>query len=293
MLITRTACCRFTVIVALVLVTLKTAPAFAQTATTPTDPDRGKISLAAGTDFANTYMFRGFRQDDTKVITWPYGDLGLGVYSGDGGLKRVSIHAGTWNSLHPGDAGRNGPSGKLWYERNFYSALSLGFGGGVNLGTSYTAYLSPNKMFSTVKEIALKVAVDDRASLGAIKPYALLAFELKTAPGLGQVDGGAKAGRYFEVGAGPGWARKAMSISFPVKVGLSLGNYYELAGADHRFGYVSAGSMVTVPLGGKSRLGAWSVRGGVEFQSLGKTTRARNNGDRSEVIGSFGFGVSR
>jgi hypothetical protein len=290
MLITRTAC--FTV-VALVLVTLKTAPAFAQTAAaTPTDPDRGKIAVAAGTDFANTYMFRGFRQDDTRIITWPYGDLGLGVYSGDGGVRRVSIHVGTWNSLHPGDAGRDGPSGKLWYERNFYSALNLGFGGGVNLGTSYTAYISPNSMFSTVKEIALKVAVDDHALRGGIKPYALLAFELKTAPGLGQVDGGAKAGRYLEVGAGPGWARKALTISFPVKVGLSLGNYYELAGVDHRFGYVSAGSMVTVPLGRKSRFGMWSVRGGVEFESLGTTTRARNNDNRSEVIGSFGVGVS-
>ncbi len=56
-----------------------------------------------------------------------------------------------------------------------------------SLGTTYTAYTSPNNMFSTVKEIAFKLGVDDSAYLGrgALKPYALVAFELDTAAGLG------------------------------------------------------------------------------------------------------------
>jgi hypothetical protein len=135
--------------------------------------------------------------------------------------------------------------------------------------------------------------VDDSAHLGkaAVKPYALVAFELNTTPGLGQVDAGSKAGRYLELGVAPGWAANAVSIAFPLKVGLSLSNYYELAGVDHKFGYASVGGIVTVPLGRTSSVGRWNVHGGVEFQSLGDTTKALNGGDGSKVIGSLGFGL--
>ena len=149
-------------------------------------------------------------------------------------------------------------------------------------------------MFTTVKEVAVKLAVDDSAYSGkaAVKPYALVAFELDTAPGLGQVDAGAKAGRYLELGVAPGWAANVVSLAFPVKVGLSLSNYYELAGVDHKFGYASVGGIATVPLGRTSGLGRWNVHGGVEIQSLGETTKVLNGGDRSKAVGSIGIGFS-
>ncbi len=279
--------------VAVALVTFLTAPAMAQDPAA-VDPNPGNVTVTAGMDFLNAYMFRGIRQDDTKVIMWPYGDLGLAVYSGDGGLKSAGINIGSWNSLHTGAAGTDGPSGKLWYEGDFYATLGLGFGGGVSLGTTYTAYTSPNNMFSTVKEIAFKLGVDDTAYLGgaALKPYALVALEFDTGPGTGQADGGAEAGRYLELGVAPGWAGAAASLAFPVKVGLSLSNYYELAGVDNKFGYASLAGIVTVPLGSATSFGAWNVHGGVEFQALGDTTEAINGGDGSKVIGSIGFGLS-
>ena len=106
----------------------------------------------------------------------------------------------------------------------FDATVGLGFGGGVSLGTTYRAYVSPNKMFSTVKEVALKLAVDDTVHFRkrAVRPYALVAFELDTAPGRGQLDAGAKAGRYLELGIAPGWAANRVSVAVPVKVGLSL-----------------------------------------------------------------------
>ena len=84
-------------------------------------------------------------------------DLGIAAYSSDGGLKGLGINFGTWNSLHSGDTGADGPSGKLWYESDFYTTLALGFGGGVSLSTTYTAYTSPNDGFTTVKEISVQV----------------------------------------------------------------------------------------------------------------------------------------
>jgi len=276
--------------VTLAMVTFLPAPASAQGA----DPNPGNLTFTGSMDFLNTYMFRGIRQDDTKLIMWPAADLGMSVYSGDGGLKSAGINVGSWNSLHTGAAGSDGPSGKLWYEGDFYATLGFGFGGGVALSTTYTAYTSPNNAFSTVKELAFKLAVDDSAYLGAaaLKPYVLLAQEFDTAPGLGQADGGENAGTYLELGVAPGWALEAATLAFPVKVGLSAGDYYELRGVDNKFGYASFAAVVTVPLGGTTGFGAWNVHGGLEFQALGDTTKAVNAGDGSKVIGSFGFGLS-
>jgi hypothetical protein len=109
------------------------------------------------------------------------------------------------------------------------------------------------------------------------------------------------AGRYLELGASPTLAATSrVSVSAPVKIGLSLDNYYELnAGTsaqpvyeDHAFGFFSASALATVPLGATTSFGAWNVHGGVEWQVLGETTRALNGGDRSRVIGSIGLGLS-
>ena len=102
-MVTRATRYGYWILAAVALITFTTAPASAQPV--PADSKAGTITVTAGTDVVNSYMFRGFRQDDTKIITGPYGDIGLVVYSGDGGLKSVSVDFGAWNSLHPGDAG--------------------------------------------------------------------------------------------------------------------------------------------------------------------------------------------
>jgi hypothetical protein len=96
----------------------------------------------------------------------------------------------------------------------------------------------------------------------------------------------------MEIGVAPGYAASRASIAFPIKVGFSLSDYYELAGEDNKFGFFSIGGLVTVPLGGTTSFGAWNVHGGVEYQALGTTTEFFNGGDSSQVIGSFGIGFS-
>jgi len=260
----------------------------------PANPNQGAITLTAGMDALNQYMFRGIRQNSTGVVSWPSVDLGISAYSGDGGLKSVGVNFGTWNSLNTGDTGSDGPTGKLWYESDFYATLGLGFGGGVSLATTYTAYTSPNSMFTTVKELAVKLGLDDSGYLGAaaVSPYVLVAQEFDTGVARGQADGGDKAGTYMELGVAPGYGGSKASLSVPIKVGMSLNNYYELAGVDNKFGFVSVAGIVTVPLGNTTRFGSWNVHGGVEYQALGTTTEFFNGGDSSQVIGSLGFGFS-
>lgn len=261
----------------------------------PADPQAGRVTVTGGIDVRNAYVFRGIRQDDTGIILGPYLNLGFRVYEGGSVLKALSLSGGTWNSLHSDAAGSRGPSGERWYESDVHATLDLTLAGGVTVGTTYRAYTSPNDMFTTVNEMSFRLAIDDRAALGraAVRPYALAAFELDTKPGIGQADGGFESGKYLEIGAAPGLTVKGVGIAFPARVGLSLGGYYELAGRDRRFGYVSVSSIATVPLGGRTTLGAWNVHGGVEYQALGTMTKVINGGDGSNVIGSIGVGWSR
>jgi uncharacterized protein (TIGR02001 family) len=268
------------------------APAAAQT----TDPNPGAITISGALDVTNAYMFRGIRQEDEDLIVWPYFDLGIALHSGDGILKSLGVNIGTWNSLHRGLSGSSGFTRELWYESDFYAAFSAGFGGGFTVGTTYTAYTSPNSMFSTIKEISVKVAADAKG----VKPYALIAAELDATPGFGQADAGANAGKYLELGAMPGYTLAQVGLSVPIKIGFSVGDYYELPTSvsgqpvyvDNKFGYFSVGGVATVPLGGTTRFGTWNVHGGVEFQKLGDTTTAFNLGEDTKVIVAGGIGFT-
>jgi hypothetical protein len=147
-----------------------------------------------------------------------------------------------------------------------------------------------------VKEIAFKLAVDDSAHLGkgAVKPYVLIAQEFDTDVATGQADAGLNAGTYMELGIAPGYSAPKASIAFPIKVGLSLNDYYENpdTGSDEKFGYFSIAGIVTVPLGGTTNFGAWNIHGGVEYQKLGSTAEFFNGGESNQIIGSFGIGFS-
>jgi hypothetical protein len=78
-------------------------------------------------------------------------------------------------------------------------------------------------------------------------PYGLVAFELS-----GQADGGSEEGTYAELGVGPSWPLGGglATVAIPVKVGLSLKDYYEGPTGDEKFGYVDVGALFTVPWSG-------------------------------------------
>ena len=269
-----------------VLVCLVAMPVWAQGSA---DPNPGNLSITAGIDFTNAYLFRGIPQDDTGLIMWPAADLGIALHSGDGLFKSIGVNVGLWNSLHTGDAGLEGASGKLWYESDFYSTFAVGFGKGASLGVTYTAYTSPNQSFNTVREVSFKFALDERAKLlrVASRPYLIVARELD-----GQADGGIAEGTYLELGASPGFPVRGFTVNVPLRAGFSLGDYYEGATGDERFGFFSVAGTVTVPLSSMpTRVGSWNIHGGVEYVRLGDRN-AEILGNTSKVIGSIGIGLS-
>lgn len=262
----------------------------------PTDPNPGAITLTTGIDFPSAYFFRGIRQEsDPKFTTFAFGDVGIALFSGDGGLKSAGVNFGVWNSLHTGSSGSDASGQGIHYEEDFYVSLSLGFGGGVTVTPMFTAYTSPNGLFTTVKEFSFKVS---HASKFA--PYGLIALEFGGNDS-GQADGGhlpgqnGDKGTYAEFGVGPSWplAGGKVTVAIPVKVGLSLKDYYELSGTDNKFGYVDGGILFTVPFSSApTSFGLWNIHGGVNILGFGDTTKALNNGDGSEVVASIGIGMS-
>ena len=252
-------------------------------AQTSGDPNPGAITLTGSMDASNAYLFRGIPQDDTGLILWPAAELGVALRSGGGAVRSVTANVGMWNSLHTGVTGADGPSGKLWYESDFWTSVGVGFARGVNVAATYTAYTSPNGAFPSVKELSFKAS----APVHGTHPYALVAFELE-----GQADGGAVEGRYLELGAAPSLGLRGAVVAVPVKVGLSLDGYYEGLRGDERFGFFSVGASLTVPLlGERSRFGRWNVHGGADYVRLGDSNALRL-GQNTKVIISGGIGLS-
>lgn len=250
------------------------------------------VTFVGSIDFPTVYFFRGIRQEaDPKFTTFLAGDVGFSLLTdGTGGVKTAGINVGTWNALLTGSSGSDGIRDGAFYESDFYAGLTLGLGGGVSVTPMFTRYMSPNDMFNTVNEISFKAAHASRAA-----PYALVAFEIGGEDS-GQADGGSELGTYLELGIGPSWpiADGKATVAVPVKLGLSLKDYYELSGEDQKFGYIVGGALVTVPFSG----GKWNVHGGVDFYGLGDATGAANaDPDTGEprkgwVVASGGIGVT-
>ncbi len=253
------------------------------------------VTFVGAVDFPTRYFFRGIRQEaDPKFTTFLAGDLGISLLSdGSGGVRTAGINVGTWNALMTGSSGSDGPEDSAFYESDIYAGVTLGFQNGVSLTPMFTAYTSPNDMFTTVKEISFKVAHGSKYA-----PYGLVAFELGDDDS-GQADGGqlgdGKKGTYLELGIGPSWpvAGGKATIGVPIKLALSLKDYYEhpITGEDNKFGYIDGGVLITVPFAEK-----FNVHGGVNVLGFGDTTAFFNGdeeGDRSSwVIASVGLGFT-
>jgi hypothetical protein len=256
------------------------------------------VTVTGAVDFPTVYFFRGIRQEaDPKFTTFLAGDVGISLMSGGtGGVSSAGINVGTWNAIMTGSSGSDGPADDPFYESDFYAGVTLGLANGVSITPMFTAYMSPNDVFTTVKEISFKVAHGSKYA-----PYGTVAFEFG-GDSSGQADGGqtfgGDKGVYLELGIGPTWsvADGKATVGVPVKLGLSLKDYYEhpLTREDSKFGYIDAGVLVTAPFSG----GKWNIHGGVNVLGLGDTTAFFNQDpddgdDRSVwVIASAGIGFT-
>jgi len=223
------------------------------------DEDESPVSVLVGADIPSSYFFRGFRQESEPGLTFqPYVDVAIAG-------EAASFNIGIWNSLHTGSLS---DAGYGWYETDFYAAVTVN-----NIKATYTAYTYPKIDDSAIHELMLSTSFDHM-----LAPSVALAFEFAKPEGLDK-------GVYLELGVAPSvpMADDApVSISIPVKVGLSLKDYY----GDDTFGYLSAGVNV-----GKSLSDAAEVHGSVTVFAFGDTLKFVNNDKAGQVVASVGFSV--
>jgi len=221
--------------------------------------DESPVTVLVGADIPSSYFFRGYRQETDADFTFqPYVDLGVAGES-------ASFNVGLWNSFHTGSL-KDAEAG--WYETDFYAAATV-----MNIKTTYTAYLYPSYEDATIHELMFSTTFGS-----VLAPSVVLAFELAKPEGLDK-------GIYLELGVAPAIPLgddAPVSLTIPVKVGLSLKDYY----GEDTFGFFSAGANL-----GHSISETFEVHGGVTFFGFGDSLETYN-GKAGEVVGSAGFSVS-
>ncbi len=264
------------------------------------EPAPKRVTLAAGIDFANAYLFRGIFQEDSGVVVPPFVDVGVSLYQGEGALESVTANGGIWNSLHSGPSGSGTDGRGPWYEADYYGSVTFKIGNW-KPGALYTSYTSPNDFFGTVHEVAGVLAYDDSASAFPLNPKAIVAFEVHgetlESGRQASADGGEKKGTYLELGARPSvllvdHGRYPLTLAVPVKIGLSLKDYYEGPTGSNRFGFFDLGGIASVPLAFLNGKSTWEAHGGVDILWLGDNNRLLNGGDRVKPIFVMGLSVT-
>jgi hypothetical protein len=79
-------------------------------------------------------------------------------------------------------------------------------------------------------------------------------------------------------------------LAVPVRVGISLKDYYEGINGSDTFGFFSTGLIASVPITtGKV---VWDVHGGVDISWLGTNMKALNGNDAVKPVGIFGVTIT-
>ena len=247
---------------------------------------RTHARLGLGT--TTMHFFRGLMQQDGGIIVQPYLEIsrgGVEVFN-----TPLAWHVGTWNSLHEGQTGTGGGNA-AWYESRFYAGFTVNVSDNIALRTRYTTYHSPNASFRVgaarpTQEISFRADwADIELNNDRFKGLFLsaeLAFELT-----GGRDAGPDEGVYLELGAAPVVAvTDDLLVTVPVRLGLSLKDYYEDGtGGDDLFGFFAIGARTSLDLCDENSLfGPWKLGTSLDIYILGDTAKRVNNGDGAEVV---------
>jgi hypothetical protein len=252
--------------------------ATAQAQTPAAAPKRVTIVVGADAPLLTGYVFRGIVQEfDPKLTLQPYVDVGIAVND------RTTVNVGSWNSFHSG-SNQKTPYDGSFYESDLYASVTF-VAGKWKPGVLYTLYTSPNGGYKGVgpdgsigvSELAVFASFDDSANRVPLSPKVVLAFETTDT----QADFGARKGTYLEAGVAPSVKTTGgppVTLTVPVKLGLSLKDYFEVAGDDNTFGYLQFGGRASVPLSFVTS-GSWEAHAGLDIFVFGEKRKVQQAGD--------------
>ena len=265
------------------------------------DDERGPIAeVSGGVEVWSAYFDRGFLVEAAAFVVQPWIAVDVPLLRCAGAVDDVRFVADGFASLEDGETGLGGGphAPKGWYEADVWLGLASHVRERLDVRLDYQLSWSPNGSFERFEELALQLDYDDEATFASrggrfrgFAPTMLLACETR-----GQNDDGRHLGRYLELRAEPRWAccgegEPALDLSVPVRLGLSVGDYYEDAdGRDETFGFVAVGVRLAVGLGRLSRpLDDWTATATVGGIWLGDHAAEAGDGRRSRLVTAFGL----
>jgi hypothetical protein len=268
----------------------------------PAAPAPKRVTVVVGADMPllTGYVFRGIVQEgDPKFTIQPFVDVGVAV------SDTMTVNLGTWNSFHTG-SNKDALDGSF-YESDLYASATF-ISGKWKPGVLYTLYTSPAGGYDGVgedgsigvSELAFFASYDDSASSVPLSPKIVLAVETTDT----QADFGTEKGVYLEFGVRPTFKSSpdsSVTFAVPVKLGLSLKDYYETFDpdsgevTDNKFGYLQFGASASVPISGIT-VGAWEAHAGLDFFVFGENRKVQQEGDDEpksfKPVLSFGFSAT-
>jgi hypothetical protein len=217
------------------------------------------------------YFFRGILQTDKGLIGQAESELRVDLY--DGEKIKFGIPVGFWLSLHPGDKAKTGLGPAAWYESRISGGGALTINE-LNMDGRIVIYSSPNGSFEDVYELRSVISYDDRSLFAGedtkaiflgLAPQLTLAYEVQGARD------GAESGVYGELQLAPTFhilegVALAADFAFPMQIGVSLGDYYEVANSagaveDHFLGFAAFGGVLDIDARFvPKRLGRYNLR---------------------------------
>jgi hypothetical protein len=268
------------------------SPAMAQEAV---KPNTGALSFGLDLTYTTSYFFRGYNQEDIGIILQPNLFVAFNAVKSDD--VTVDLKIGTWNSFHEEQTGGD----NMWFESDLYALATVGLMNKFYFNVGYTAYFYPNDAFNTIQEIGISTSFSDAS---VWEDAGLKGFALNPEIGVYKEisDGNGDQDTYLELKLTPSYTLDLedvpfigdAALSFPIKVGMSLDDYYLDSDGDNEFfGYASIGATASIPLPMPAQYGAWSLAGGVEYIHLfaDSAELANDGGENYELIGTLGLSI--
>ncbi len=230
-----------------------------------------KLSIDGELDYTSAYFFRGTRNTDGPNLS---ASLNLGYVAYETDSLTLKPFVNVWGLATDESYSRM----DHFYELDATVGVEATVGS-LTLAVEYLYYSSPGDAFDDVHELGLTLSLDNK---GFLNPSLGVYREVK-----GDRVGG--DGTYLEVGIAPSFDVGNVSMTVPVKVGMSLDNYFTKSdGSSDFLGYGSVGVVAIYPLNDN-----WHLSAGVEYLRLfSDDTKAANNGDRDQFIGTLGVGFA-
>jgi hypothetical protein len=255
---------------------------------TPEKPWTVQITL----DFPTQYFYRGYNVVSKGWIAQPAIDFSYTVFDANG--LTITPHVAGWFNLTE-EKGPNSPEHLA--EADLFTGVAFGFANFELLADynfqGYPSRYGIDEGSGQLQEVELVLSYDDSGHWPEALPFAGLF------PHVGYYrevedrnDDDLNA--YIEVGVEPtlrdfSVAARAVTVSFPLVVGLSADGYYtDASGHNETLGYWLAGIKASVALDAH-----WTIVGEVDYLKLESTSVLdANGGDSDEVIARIGIAVS-